>query len=900
MKTMKILKKISFQTAIGLLIISFSLVGCGTSGSEKRIPITVKNNIAGSPQVFGIPIPQGELFSPDHVRVLNSKGQEIPSQITEVTTWEPVDYSIKWLWVFFFTEEGDNYEVEYGPDVRNGRLYDQKLVIKNNQRNNGEVEVNTGPMRFTVEKGEGGGFFNSPAGSGFIDKVELDIDGDGFDEEDIIATGEPGRASFLDLLDDAGLDRSKAVVTRTLKEKGTGPLYAIIRVEGEYRYSNNDNNTAPFVTRIHAYAGKSYIKVEHTFVYTGIPDKHNKPSGQYEAIATENGKVIDESILQKDEGFMQPNDRIAATGLALNYNLSENTSVSTAYYEGKWHSPGQSVIMNAELENGSDFSVLQTGPNPSQIPPLENSSADERLDGVFTSTIKSPNGKKLSKERVPGWVDISDEKWGVTIGFQSFFEEYPKEIKVEDSESKVTAYIWTPSVEPMSFARQDSDNDGGMIANFAQGLAKTTELVINFHSKSTDIDVDKEITAFMEPPVTHAAPEWYASSKAFGKMAPSMDKYAVYERGLDYKLQWMKFNQEWEPWYGMLNYGDYLTYYYRDNWREWTNNEPATDYMWWLQFVRTGNQMYYKTARAASMHTMDVDNIHWPKDPVYIGDTNESIHAFQVADKPKGSPYVGMGRRHADQHYTSLLSAHVWVAGWVSSYYLDANHRGLEIAKEAGNYYLKRVFGDHGLTGRRLYLSVWNLAEIYDATKIDKYFDELEERVHIMFQLQDHPDQAGSMIIDRYGYSQVYVANGLRRYYQLTRDERVRKAVIDHAIRVRDVPPLNHDMESYLSSISSLVLGYEFSRKKSLLDEAIKRAEYLKTDELPQEFDSYENQRFLADALEEVSNLPESETGFRPAVWKITNGLRIFGWTSIYNIPYLEYWMAEEGYTTEN
>ncbi|MEP1151694.1 MAG: hypothetical protein ABJH08_08210 [Balneola sp.] len=885
------------QKGLFFLLATVVFISCNTSGTSTLIPVTVENNTPGTPQLFGVPIPEGDLYSPDHVRVLDDSGNEIPSQITKVTTWKPSDNSIKWLWVFFFTEEGSEYSVEYGENIRNAREYEQTLTVKNNQRPTGEVEVNTGPLRFVVNKGEGGGFGNAPAGSGFLDKVELDIDGDGFTDDDIIAMGEAGRSSFLDLLDDAGLDKSKAVVTRTVKELGTGPLHAIIRVEGDYHYNRGDNNSAPFVTRIHAYAGKSYIKVKHTFVYTGEPDKHKKQDGEYEVIATQNGEVIDESILNNDPGFMQPNDRIGATGLSLKYNMNEKKTVTSAYYEGKWWDTSTSKVVQGPLS--SSASVFQTGPNPSQIPDLKNSSPDARMEGEFSSTI-NVDGNDVSKERAPGWLDISDDKWGVTVSFESFFEEYPKEITVDGNSDKLTAYIWTPSVEPMSFAKKDNNNDSGMIGNFAQGLAKTTEIVFNFHKKSAVESIEMDVKRFSDSPVTHAAPEWYAESEAFGKMTESLDKYASYERGLDYKLHWMKFNQQWEPWFGLLNYGDNLTYYYGYEWNQWTNNEPGNDYMWWLQFMRTGNPMYYKTAQAASAHTMDVDNIHWPKDPEYIGGTNESIHAFQFEDMPKGSPYVGMGRRHANQHYTSLLSAHVWVPGWVTSYYLDGNHRGLEVAEETGNYYLRRVFGDHGLRGRRLYLSVWNLAEIYDATKNDKYFKELEERVDMMLALQKNSDQGDELVINRYGYSQVYVSNGLRKYYQFTGSQEVKDAVVDHARRLRDVPPLNHDMESYLSSISSLVLGYEYSGEKSLLDAAVDRAQYLKTEELVQAFDSYENQRILADALEESSHFPKQQPGDRRApIWQITNGLRIFGWTSIYNVPYLEYWMEKENYPAE-
>ena len=117
-------------------------------------------------------------------------------------------------------------------------------------------------------------------------------DRNGIDDGDLLATGQPARGTFADLLDDAGVDSSKATVNRTFIDKGSGPLHAILRVEGEYAYGRGDNNKAPFVTRIHAYAGKSYLRVLHTFVYTGVPDKHRRQEGDYPHVATQGAKLI--------------------------------------------------------------------------------------------------------------------------------------------------------------------------------------------------------------------------------------------------------------------------------------------------------------------------------------------------------------------------------------------------------------------------------------------------------------------------------------------------------------------------------------------------------------------------------------------------------------------------------
>ena len=140
---------------------------------------------------------------------------------------------------------------------------------------------------------------------------------------------------------------------------------------------------------------------------------------------------------------------------------------------------------------------------------------------------------------------------------------------------------------------------------------------------------------------------------------------------------------------------------------------------------------------------------------------------------------------------------------------------------------MKRMWGDHGITGRRLYLSVWNLVETYDATKDPRYLKELKERVDMMLNLQNGPDQYGSFTIDRYGYSNPYVSHGLYKYHQLTNDKRVRNGLIKHPRAVRDNPPYNHEYESLLSTIHSLIVGYELSNEKSFLDEAILRSKPL-------------------------------------------------------------------------
>ena len=131
------MKKLSQIIAIITLL---ALVG--SSWAQSRFALKVNQPITGAPLTLGIPFPKGVLHSPDHVRVLNAKGREIPSQITEVTTWMPADESIKWIWVFFFCEDSDRYFLEYGKGVVRAPILSEGIAVNNNQRARGYITIN--------------------------------------------------------------------------------------------------------------------------------------------------------------------------------------------------------------------------------------------------------------------------------------------------------------------------------------------------------------------------------------------------------------------------------------------------------------------------------------------------------------------------------------------------------------------------------------------------------------------------------------------------------------------------------------------------------------------------------------------------------------------------------------
>ncbi|WP_146198531.1 hypothetical protein [Rhodohalobacter mucosus] len=864
-----------------ILLVAALLGSCSSSmAQDGSVTVTVQHAEPGIPVKFGLPFPKGALQSPDHVRVLNARGEEIASQKTEVTTWEPADTSIKWLWVFFFADESEEYTVEYGDSVRQSVFTENPIIFKNNQRESGFAEINTGTLHIRVNKRNE---------SGFIDRVQFNSEMNGFDEEHTILTGIAGRGTFLDLLDDAGVDTSKAVVHQHFIEKGSGPMHAILRVEGEYEYEREGHENAPFVTYLHAYAGKSYVKILHTVTYTGKPDKSSPLYGrQHEDIGTQTEKLVDEEVRSRDPGLTQPNDRIRSMGFGLQYHLEENQQITTSLLDGDWWEEGEARLFEYSLGEGEKASLFQTGPDPKGIPPVANSGADTRIDEGFVARV-SAGDVVTESEKSEGWISLTDGRRSISIGMRNMIVEYPNELAVNSARNLLHAYSWSPNEIPMGFERADTEPDGGMVGNFAQGLTKTTEMAISFHDGEADeAAIRTSLNLVLNPPVAHAGADWYSDSGVYGTFAGTDHNFQGLERSVEYKMKWMLFNRDWEPWYGTFDYGDVKNYFFNYEWYQWANNEPAQDFQWWFNFMRSGNPEYYDMARDASRHTMDVDNTHWPVPRDYRGDTNRSLDWFDHAAQDEIWPYVGMGRRHAGQQWISMLSAHVWVPGWIASYYLDGYHRGLDVAKLTGDYYVRRIFGGHGLTGRRLYLSIWNLAELYDATKDYDYGKELDDRVNIFLKLQR--EQGGRANIDRYGYSQNYISHGLSKYLQMRDRPDVERALVTHARSMYYNPPLDHDMESYLSSIHMLLVGYDLTGEENYLLEACSRSGHLVMDELPQPFESYSTQRDLADALEGASNLPGQGEGpsFRGGspIWTFTGGLRIYGWTHAFNVAY--------------
>jgi len=203
------------------------------------------------PVTSGIPFPQGAVASTDNMNILNPQGEEIPGQISELARWQ--DGSVKWALLDFQADLPANaalqYSLEYGTEVKRTD-FPSPLVVTDEEH---AITVVTGPTKFVIDKNR----FN------LFDKVWLDENGDGkfTDDELVVQGGAKGGAS---LTAPDGTTYTSLNPPDKVEVEECGSQRAVIKIEGEHK-SEDGKSLFAYIARIHAYAGKSFVRLFYTF-----------------------------------------------------------------------------------------------------------------------------------------------------------------------------------------------------------------------------------------------------------------------------------------------------------------------------------------------------------------------------------------------------------------------------------------------------------------------------------------------------------------------------------------------------------------------------------------------------------------------------------------------------------
>jgi hypothetical protein len=211
------------------------------------------------PFVTAVPLPEKALADARQVRLYDEAGEPVPAQFEPLAYWTAECASIQWLRVAFLApvEAGraPAYSLQYGVAPDPAAIPVRRLQVA---EDDDEVVVDTGAIRFVVPKREGG-FLTSVRRGG--DRVYSPADGDG-----------PYVVDQTGGLFRARLDDQPAVVVEE-----ANAVRAVVRAEswclrdrksGARGDSIAGARLTKCILRYHAYAGEPWIELHWTFVVT--------------------------------------------------------------------------------------------------------------------------------------------------------------------------------------------------------------------------------------------------------------------------------------------------------------------------------------------------------------------------------------------------------------------------------------------------------------------------------------------------------------------------------------------------------------------------------------------------------------------------------------------------------
>lgn len=727
-----------------------------------RVPFILRNETSAfchlCPTQGGIPLPMGELRDLSNHLIRNAQGEEIPFQSRVLAYWP--DRSVKWLDVHFEATlapgEGTGYFLEYGPSVRSLDYTSPLRVSEEGE----SIQVNTGVLEASFSKKS---FF-------LFDRIALDRNGNASFEPDEMMTSQTALTLlFRDKEFRTDLDNTTYKIE--VEEKGTQRV--VLKASGWFESEDGDRYCQAIV-RYYFYQGKSFVRVSHTFIYTGYPE--NKQYAAYQMLR------------------LPANETIGAYGIRIPYTFSEKRDEQLLAGVSRGAAVGMDV--------GDSLTLFQ-----------------KDYDGA----VMERDGSGIPfQDFYAGWMDISNPTGGLTISLRHFRENFPKAYRIDRNKGELFVDLWpkdageldlatTPSaVGPESYGRGN-----------AFGLGKTHDLLFYFHTgPAIPANVPHVAGSFLEPLLIRTNPYWVDATGALGRLFPVDPKYATEERMLEKLFDWAARQPHDFKWYGMLNFGDTLTWlrdeddeqkYDTFDWNPmgrwgWYNCEGVGTHTGaLLQFARSGDWKYFEFGENLARHIMDVDTVHY--------DTIANDKRIKNALDGKYSR-VGAMHRHNANHWGDRTdeASHTNVLGLLLYYYLTGEERTLDVAKEVGEYFLTEPFSYiervDVAPNRAMANALWGDVLLYQATGDERYKKAADRIVKIFLKgqqpdgsfLENYNKILGTWSGEKHElYMAGYVVGALMSYHEMTQDEAVKETFLK---LVRYLAPLEYTGPTILHGIA--------------------------------------------------------------------------------------------------
>jgi len=324
----------------------------------------------------------------------------------------------------------------------------------------GQVTVTEDGTKVTVSTGTLTFTLRKQNGFNLFDQVWIDQDNDGSVDDEIVSSSLTNGAEITDHF--GGTYTSGNDQTLKVKVEESGPLRAIIKVTGNHSNGASDPLFYGYLCRIYAFAGKSYVHVQYSM---------------------------------KNSYHPHARGALAFNGMRLKLQANLSGAQQVTLY-------GNSQYSASLADSAYVFQPYQFG-----------------FSSVVGVNTVQTGARTDTSARALGWMDVSDNNWGVSVGTYEFASNCPKEMHVKQN-GLLEARLWPARYEQGSdsahYGRTEQwdreDND-----RFFIGIAehKTHKLCYYFHAGSAASANSAGImAAFNHPVVPQMERSWISLTRA--------------------------------------------------------------------------------------------------------------------------------------------------------------------------------------------------------------------------------------------------------------------------------------------------------------------------------------------------------------------------------------------------
>jgi hypothetical protein len=552
---------------------------------------------------WGVPWPKGALQKSDSLTLKTASGQSVPMQTWPLAFWP--DGSVKWSGQAIATGAGLDGPLHLA--IGAGTELSAPLTVT---RTTAAVEIDTGAVRAEIP-------LQGPnlIGALWVGGRQVAQDG-----------------KLIALREDRSRYASERIVQEedfasqieTVDVEQGGPVRAVVKITGKHKAAHGDRLWLPFVVRLYFFRGSPAIRIVHSFIYDGDPDRD-----QIKGLGMSFAVPFKEELQNRHFRFVGDGAGVWRQPVRMlpGYRSQAGAEIGDLY---ETELEGQRVPNLAALSERSrsalltvpvwgDAKLTQIGPNSFSI--YKRTTTDG-------SWLHVTDG-----HRAQGLAVLADVSGGMAVSLKHFWEKHPSAIEITNAATargEMKVWFWSPEGGAMDLRRYDTEPHG-LSVNYEDwkpgwgtpvGIANTADLTLwALGAMPSDQTLLAMAQEGREPPMLVCAPEYYHNLQVFGhwslpdRSTPTLNWVENQVGGL---VNFYRDQVDERSWYGFWDFGDIMHNYDfgRHEWRydvggwAWANTELMPDMLLWYSFLRTGRPDLYRMAEAMTRQTSEVEVYH--------------------------------------------------------------------------------------------------------------------------------------------------------------------------------------------------------------------------------------------------------------------------------------------------